>query len=216
MARIECPRCLRPLSACYCKGLEPEKACIDLLIVQHPSETRHPINSARIASLGISNCNILVGEDFTESKALEKQLANRHACLLFPSENAVTVKAYTAIHAIPELCVILDGTWRKAKKIYYLNPVLQELPALTLSETQTSAYTIRKTPGKGALSTIEATVALLRETSQKPDEHQNCLDAFDRMINAQISVMQKTMGKEAFEKYYANKVNSPAGRSTQN
>ncbi|MET4695890.1 tRNA-uridine aminocarboxypropyltransferase [Endozoicomonas lisbonensis] len=205
MARIECPRCLRPLSACYCKGLEPEKACIDLLIVQHPSETRHPINSARIASLGISNCNILVGENFTESKALEKQLANRHACLLFPSENAVTVKTYTATHAKPELCVILDGTWRKAKKIYYLNPVLQKLPALTLSEAHTSAYTIRKTPGKGALSTIEATVALLRETSKKPDQHQNCLDAFNRMINAQIIAM----GKDTFEKNYASRANSP-------
>ncbi|KEQ12701.1 hypothetical protein GZ77_19665 [Endozoicomonas montiporae] len=202
MARIECPRCLRPLKTCYCQALTPETATTDLLIIQHPSETRHAVNSARIASLGITNCEIIVGEDFSKSTELDKRLSNRHACLLFPSDNAVTVRTYQENRTKPDLCVILDGTWRKAKKIYYLNPVLQALPAVTLSDTYTSTYTIRKTPGKGALSTIEATVAFLREVSQMPAAHQNCLDAFGKMINAQI----EAMGKETFIKNYSDRI----------
>lgn len=202
MARIECPRCQRPINTCYCQNLHPEAASTNLLIIQHPSETRHAINSARIASLGISNCEILIGEDFTHSQELAERLAGRHAVLLFPSDNALTTTEHISNNGKPELCVILDGTWRKAKKIYYLNPVLQQLPSVTLSEHQTSAYTIRKTPGAGALSTIEATVAFLREFNKDEYCHQNCLDAFHLMINRQI----EAMGEEIFRKNYAQRL----------
>ena len=201
MARIECPRCQRPVNTCYCQNLQPETASTDLLIIQHPSETRHAINSARIASLGISNCEILTGEDFTHSEGLTEKLAGRHAVLLFPSDNALATAEHSSNHGKPELCVILDGTWRKAKKIYYLNPVLQQLPAVTLSGVHTSAYTIRKTPGAGALSTIEATVAFLRELNEDEHCHQNCLDAFHLMISRQI----EAMGEDIFKKNYAQR-----------
>ena len=178
---------------------QPVPTC---LIIQHPSETRHPINSARIADLGIRNCEILVGEDFSDSAALKERLANRQACLLFPSENALTINSYVAERGKPDLCIVLDGTWRKAKKIYFMNPVLQSLPAVTLSETHTSTYTIRKSPGEGALSTIEASVAFLREISQDEKSHQNCLDAFNRMINRQI----EAMGADTFKKNYSKRL----------
>ena len=202
MARIECPRCLRPVSACYCQSLHPEPACTDLLIIQHPSETRHPINSARIADLGISNCEILVGEDFSDSHRLKERLANRQVCLLFPSEDAITTTSYVADNGKPDLCIVLDGTWRKAKKIYFLNPILQSLPAVTLSETHISNYTIRKSPGAGALSTIEASVAFLREISQDKECHQNCLDAFSGMIKRQI----EAMGAVTFKRNYSKRL----------
>ena len=59
---------------------------MDLLILQHPKETRHPLNSARIAQLGIRNCEILVGEDFTENDRLQNLLL--HYC-----ERLATMKA---------------------------------------------------------------------------------------------------------------------------
>ena len=116
MARVEFPRCKLPESSCYCKGLRPEPASIDILILQHPSETRHPLNSARIAELGISNCNILVGEDFNDSETLHNLIRGRKACLLFPSPQAITTKEFVQQHERPKLCIALDGTWCKAKK----------------------------------------------------------------------------------------------------
>ena len=152
MARIECPRCLRPLKTCYCKALTPETACIDLLIIQHPSETRHPVNSARIASLGISNCEILVGRRFHRVRGVGNA-AGKPSCL--PVISIGQCVHHKDVHrgnnTAPTLCVILDGTWRKAKKIYYMNPVLQALPAITLSDTYTSAYTIRKNTRSGGV-----------------------------------------------------------------
>lgn len=174
---------------------------MDLLILQHPSETGHAINTARIAALGINNCTILTGEDFSDSAVLEQQLAQRTACLLFPCAEATPVCDYMATHSRPELCVILDGTWRKAKKIYFLNSVLHQLPALALTGRSPSTYTIRKAPAADALSTIEATVTFLREASQNSDCHQNCLDAFATMIDFQIVAM----GAATFARNYAKK-----------
>ncbi|MRI32109.1 DTW domain-containing protein [Endozoicomonas sp. OPT23] len=199
MSRARCERCLKPLSMCYCKDLTPEKATVDLLILQHFRETKHPLNTARIAELGIENCHILAGEDFSQNATFNNLLQTKNACLLFPSEQATSWQQLTSeSEQKPDLIIVLDGTWRKARKMLYLNPVLQSLPAVTLSEAAESNYRIRKASEESALSTIEATVALLREVSQDTHAHQNCLDSFERMINMQI----EAMGQSTFQKNY--------------
>lgn len=169
---------------------------MDLLIIQHASETKHAINTARIAGLGIKNCEILVGEDFSHSNTLKQKLANQHTCLLFPTQNAIPTQQFITEQSKPELCVIIDGTWRKAKRIYFVNPALQQLPAVALTNLPPSNYKIRKAPDPNALSTIEATVAFLREAGGDTHCHQNCLDAFERLIDFQIAAM----GEETFLK----------------
>lgn len=198
MARSCCTQCGRPERLCYCSSIRQETACIDLLILQHPREVKHPLNSARIADLSLSNCTIKVGEDFSDDEELQELIANKHCCLLFPTPTAETANNYCEQHEKPELCIILDGTWRKARKMYHLNPCLQELPALTLSEANNSEYRIRKSPQESALSTVEATVALLREISHQPDVHQSCLDTFAHMIDLQI----EAMGEETYRRNY--------------
>ena len=202
MARAECPRCKRPPTSCYCQDLREETACMDLLILQHPKETRHPLNSARIAQLGIHNCEILTGEDFTEVNRLHDLIKEKKACLLFPSPEAQSTSEYLVRNEKPDLCILLDGTWRKARKIYYLNPVLQALPAISLLDSGRSEYKIRKSPSEKALSTIEAAVALLREVGNNKQAHQHCLDAFDKMISLQIDAM----GRDVYKHNYRSRV----------
>jgi len=78
---------------------------------------------------------------------------------------------------------------------------LQQLPAVILTEAPPSNYTIRKAPAAGAPSTVEAVTTFLREASQDRHCHQNCLDAFDTMINFQI----EAMGEVIFARNYASK-----------
>ncbi|MGI9277930.1 MAG: tRNA-uridine aminocarboxypropyltransferase [Endozoicomonas sp.] len=201
MARAECPKCKRPPVSCYCQDLGEETACMDLLILQHPKETRHPLNSARIAQLGIRNCEILVGEDFIENNRLQDILNERKTCLLFPSPEAQSTGEYLDENGKPDLCIVIDGTWRKARKIYYLNPALQDLPAISLRDTGRSEYKIRKSPSDKALSTIEAAVALLREVGNNKQAHQQCLDAFEKMISLQIDAM----GRDVYKNNYRSR-----------
>ncbi|WP_062267162.1 tRNA-uridine aminocarboxypropyltransferase [Endozoicomonas arenosclerae] len=203
MARAKCPRCERPLQFCICSNLQPEPACCELLILQHPDEVRHPLNTARIAKLGIQNCTVLIGEDFTDHAQLNHLIEHKKVCLLFPDDQALLPSEHQKNHGQPDVCIVLDGTWRKARKILHLNPHFHALPFISLPEQQQSSYRIRKVPGPSALSTIEAAVCLLRELSGNPQVHQNCLDSFNAMIERQI----EAMGREVYEKNYRNRSN---------
>ena len=201
MPRNECPRCKRPERYCYCTSLTRETGSVDIIILQHPKEARHPMNTARIAQLGLNNCCIFTGEDFSHHQELQNILNTKKCFLLFPGENAIDSKEQIARQK-PEAVIILDGTWKKARRIYYSNPFLQTLPALSIEHDQQSSYRIRKTPGKSALSTIEAAVILLRQVDNNNNSHQPLLDAFDRMIQMQID----TMGPDIYQKNYAHRL----------
>ena len=173
---------------------------MDVIILQHPRESKHPLNTARILKMGLSNCEVWTGEDFSGHPLLQKVLKEKSCYLLFPGTNAKTTREVLQT-ATPEALIVLDGTWRKAKKIYYSNPQLQQLPCIELTDLPISDYRIRKAPGEGALSTVEATVALLRQASHNSKAHQQLLDTFRLMIEQQINAM----GQETFLKNYPQK-----------
>ncbi|WP_422450168.1 MULTISPECIES: DTW domain-containing protein [unclassified Endozoicomonas] len=75
MPRPLCPRCQRPETQCYCSALKEEIACMDIIILQHPRESRHPLNTARILELGIGNCEVWVGEDFRSAMCRRNSFA---------------------------------------------------------------------------------------------------------------------------------------------
>ena len=58
--------------------------------------------------------------------------------------------------------VLLDGTWRKSRKMLWANPLLQALPRLALHHVPASRYAIRKAHAPHQLSTLEATQQALR------------------------------------------------------
>ena len=159
------------------------------------------MNTARIAELGLTNCTIFTGEDFSQNQELLGIINSKKCFLLFPGPNAIDSKKQIALQK-PEVVIILDGTWKKARRIYYCNPFLQSLPALFIDHDQQSSYRIRKTPDKSALSTIEAAVILLRQVDNNNSSHQLLLDAFGRMIQMQID----TMGPELYQKNYAHRL----------
>jgi DTW domain-containing protein YfiP len=52
MSRIQCPRCLRPQSHCLCPLIPSLDSRTRVLLLQHPSEVNHALNTARLAALG--------------------------------------------------------------------------------------------------------------------------------------------------------------------
>lgn len=83
---------------------------------------------------------------------------------------------------------MLDGTWRKARKLLHLNPELAALPRVCLPAPLPSRYRLRKAPGEGALSTIEAIVQAL-ECLEAPTSFQPLLAPFEALIDGQINAM---------------------------
>lgn len=187
-ARTQCPRCQRPQSHCLCALIPQLPSRTRVLIVQHPDESRHALNTARLAALGLVNGELQVGEQFTD---LTSWLADPtyQACLLFPGDEAQPLaNLAVSTQERPLLLVVPDGTWRKARKLLYLNPLLAALPRVSLPVGLESRYRLRKAPMAGALSTLEAIVVAL-EILEAPHSFDALLRPFEALIDGQITAM---------------------------
>ncbi len=193
MSRARCERCLRPKNHCLC-GLIPRlDSQTRVLILQHPSEASHALNTARLAALGLTNAQLLVGEVFEDLDQL-LDVPGYQARLLFPGEGATTLSVEDGADAAL-LLVVPDGTWRKARKLLHLNPLLVALPRVTLENAPSTRYRLRKAPGPDALSTLEAIVHALH-TLEPARSFEALLRPFDALIEGQIAAM----GEQTFRR----------------
>lgn len=196
MSRARCQRCLRPDNHCLCALIPALDSRTRVLILQHPGEVNHALNTARLAVLGLNNAELVVGEVFDDLATL-LDVPGYQARLLFPGEGAEALSAQAG-EVKPLLLVIPDGTWRKARKLLHLNPRLAALPRVTLDNPPPSRYRLRKVPGAEALSTLEAITHALH-TLEPDRSFEALLRPFDALIEGQIAAM----GEETFRRNHA-------------
>jgi DTW domain-containing protein YfiP len=98
------------------------------------------------------------------------------------------------------LLVVPDGTWRKARKLLHVNPLLAALPRVVLPEGLQSNYRVRKAPMSGALSTVEAIVAALNSI-EAPSRFDALLKPFEVLIDGQI----EAMGRKIYQRNHVKK-----------
>lgn len=194
MTRPRCERCQRPQDHCLCPLIPRLHSRTRVVLLQHPSEAGHALNTARLAALGLVNAELRVGEVFEDLPQLLATPGYRPG-LLFPGAQAQALQPYGGDAPLPWLLIVPDGTWRKARKLLYLNPLLQALPCVTLGQVQPSRYRLRKAPEEGALSTLEAVVQGLN-VLEAPLAFDELLRPFDALIDGQINAM----GRETFER----------------
>ena len=200
MSRAQCSRCLRPQTHCLCALIPQLDSRTRVLLLQHPSEVGHALNTARLADLGLLNAELRVGEVFEDLATLLNP-PGYQARLLFPGEGAQLIDtAEPSDESLPWLLVVPDGTWRKARKLLHLNPLLAQLPRVTLPEGAVSRYRLRKAPGPGALSTLEAIVQAL-EILETPTSFTPLLRPFEALIEGQI----EAMGADTYQRNHGDK-----------
>jgi DTW domain-containing protein len=83
--------------------------------------------------------------------------------------------------------VVLDATWRKSRKMLYLNPALQQLPRLVLRDVAPSNYRIRKAHAPHQLSSLEAAALALAQLDGESALAQPLLEAFDGFVKQQAA-----------------------------
>ena len=191
---------MRPQTHCLCALIPQLDSRTRVLLLQHPSEVSHALNTARLAALGLTHAQLRVGEVFDDLDQLINQ-PGYQARLLFPGEDTQVLTAYElADKSLPLLLVVPDGTWRKVRKLLHLNPMLAQLPRVTLPQGAVSRYRLRKAPGPGALSTLEAIVQAL-EILEAPTSFAPLLRPFEALIEGQI----EAMGAETYERNHGDK-----------
>lgn len=189
MSRAQCPRCLRPQSACICQWITPTPNQAEVLVLQHPLEVHQAKGSARLLHLSLEKSELITGECF-DQQALHGWLhaKGRVNVLLYPATPEAEAEAapqpLTAVPADPAQVrlVVLDGTWRKSLKMLHLNPMLHQLPRLALQTSAPSQYLIRKAHRPDQRSTLEATCLALQQLESAPERYTPLLAAFDTFV----------------------------------
>ncbi|BBN60130.1 DTW domain-containing protein [Hydrogenovibrio marinus] len=191
MARVYCTKCHRLENLCLCSALPELDNQVELAFLQHPLEQNQVKGTAWLTHASLSQSHFLVGEQFS-SDELSNLIHNKHTFLLYPASEEESVTTYSAEQVREQFplkdcrVLILDGTWKKTRKMLYLNPELAALPRIMLQPQQPSEYSIRKQKNAQTLSTLEAVMALLSELEQSKQYQglQNVMDALVRQHQA--------------------------------
>lgn len=208
--RPSCAICMRPQSACICQWITPISHVVEVVVLQHPLEVANAKGSARLLCLSLPHSRLVTGEVFAGqdlqallTAPLPPQAAAgspKQAILLYPDtpdDQALHMPAPPALTSAmlrdPSQLrlIVLDGTWRKSRKMLYLNPLLQQLPRLSLRDTPASHYLIRKAHRPDQLSTLEATCAALMQLEGRIEQFQPLLTAFDGFVAQQLGYRKK-------------------------
>jgi len=193
--RPRCPACLRAISSCICRWVAPVQHTVEVLILQHPLEVHNAKGSARLLHLSLPNSRLLSGESFAPDE-LDTLLAGKHNVLLYPDtpgDRSLGIAPPPALDPamLTDLSqlrlVVLDATWRKSRKMLYLNPQLQRLPRLPLRDMPDSHYLIRKAHAPDQLSTLEATCYALMQLEHEEARFVPLITAFDGFVAQQLS-----------------------------
>ncbi|MBO9355564.1 DTW domain-containing protein [Bordetella petrii] len=211
-ARPACARCLRPAAHCLCRWVPSLDSRTRVVVLQHPDEARHALNTARLAVLGLRNASLHVGRHF-EARLWE--VPGYRPWLLFPGEGAQVLGPAGVAEAadggegagarLPRLLVVPDGTWRHARQLVAAHPGLADLPRATLPAGLESRYRVRHAGLPQALSTIEAVAAAL-DALEAPRSYAALLKPFDMLVAGQIAAM----GQERYERDHVRRAGSRA------
>jgi DTW domain-containing protein YfiP len=172
-----------------------------VLILQHPQEKQEALATAALTRALVSRAELVVGLSWPNlSRALGRSVdPNRWAVLYLGSARPAALGLEQEVLALDRRgepaadqeailrgldgVVVLDGTWKEAKTLWWRNPWLLKLRRLVLNPHRKSRYgRIRREPRREALSTLEAVALLLKHLDGGPEIEAALLGALDRLI----------------------------------
>jgi DTW domain-containing protein YfiP len=148
-----CPRCLLQLEICVCSVLPRVPARTEVVLIRHITEQLMTSNTGRFAALALPNARILEyggGEPFDPTP-----LTAPGTALLYCSGPP------RPLSFVPQRLIVLDGSFRQARRMYKRVPELRDLPELTLPAPQVRPTRLRQPPQPEGMSTIEAIASAL-------------------------------------------------------
>ena len=182
-----CFACRKIPQDCLCQDIPSIDNNIALAMLQHPHERTMPISTGKLTFKSLTNAIFRSGVSFDQDKVFEDWVTTyKTPVLLFPSPQAIDIADVDP----PDALIVLDGTWREAKKMRFLSQNLQALPQVKFVAPHPSRYRIRKEPHPEFFSTIEAVHHCL-SWWDKDCSYDDLLKLFDKMVEKQLAYIGK-------------------------
>jgi DTW domain-containing protein YfiP len=162
-----CNKCGLPKINCICYNAPEVTTNAKIWILSTEKEFYRPSNTARLLKLiNPHSTEIFLWERTKQPEKLIENITNYkyETYLLFPIEddNKKCTKAeYKSTGKIPAF-ILIDGTWKEARKILRKSDYLNKLPRISLEPNFKSQYDLRRGATEGNLCTIEAAIEVLK------------------------------------------------------
>lgn len=168
-----CEGCNLPALNCLCPYQVKAESVAQVWLLTHPIEHYKPTNTGRLIGDVLSETRTFTWYRTAPDAQLAALLKDpRYApFVIFPDDQpdyADRVVDIEAVHAakaqtrIP-VFIILDGTWRQARRMFRKSAYLDALPVLPLRTERETRYRLRKPASKAHLCTAEVAIELLRQ-----------------------------------------------------
>jgi DTW domain-containing protein YfiP len=185
-----------------CDRVVPYPTARRILILQHPQEQDVLLGSAQLLVASLPKAKLVVGlswRNLGHALGEEDVDASRWA-LVFPDreaegEGVTDRRGATLDPSKLEGIVVLDGTWSKAKTLYWRNPWLGRLNRLSLKPKEPSIYgRLRAEPRREYVSTLESAAAALTLCGEPPEVEAGLRRVFRTLVQR---VRDANLPKEA-------------------
>ena len=165
-----CEQCLLPATDCICASKPCVSSHCAFCFIMYTGECYKPSNTGRIIADVIADNHAFVWDRTKPDATLLALLANPDYApiVVFPQQYA---EAGRCINSPLELVavrngkiplfIMLDGTWREAKKMFK-SPYLATLPVLGIQSEQGSRYQLREAAHLHQLCTAEVAIEVLK------------------------------------------------------
>ncbi|MRR14863.1 MAG: DTW domain-containing protein [Deltaproteobacteria bacterium] len=154
-----CPRCGLRREICICAILPTVPTRTEFVILRHIAESRRPSNTGRFVLLALPNSRMIAcggGDRIGLSLPDDEWLRAPGTCLLWPDGPGSKLIR-------PERIVVLDATWRQARRLFARTPALSTLPRLVLPAPAHARDRLREQHRPDGMSTLEAVAAAVAE-----------------------------------------------------
>ena len=179
-----CNKCGLPVITCICDKAPKIKTSARIWILSTERELYRPSNTARLLTLiNPDSTEIFLWERTRKPDKLIEAINDEKydTYLVFPvEEETQIIKAQCkSIGKVPAF-ILIDGTWKEARKILRKSDYLNKLPRISLQPNFKSQYDLRKGAAEGNLCTIEAAVEVLK--MNKEVEKSQVIDEFYKLF----------------------------------
>ncbi|SMR73528.1 conserved hypothetical protein [Marinobacterium sediminicola] len=196
---MRCDDCRLPQEVCICEWRYTVPAKCQFWLLTHRYELYKPTNTGRLIVDSIAQTRMFEWSRTEPTADLLAALEDqRYApCLVFPAGEDYQHRMVDEVGGdgrIP-VFIILDGTWRQARRMFRHSPYLQHLPVIEPQTERLSRYKLRRSTIDHHLCTAEVAVALLEQVGdQAAADHLE--EYFERFNSSYIATRRRWAKRE--------------------
>lgn len=152
-----CRRCFFRPTFCLCEQIPTVPTAMHFTLLRHWADTNSPTNTGRLAELAMPSLTLHDYGHLSLPPFSPEWLPEGRLWLLFPADEEHPPPPPDS--PPPDGLVILDGTWRHARRMSRRHPVLKAMPRFAPPPCQVQRHRIRQPPFAGGMATLEAIAA---------------------------------------------------------